>query len=301
MPFLAAMTGLLWGLHNGLWAMLLLVVPAAALLVRLFMIQHDCGHGSFFRLRRTNDLLGRTLGVLTLTPYAAWRRSHAAHHASAGNLDRRGVGDITTLTAREYLSRPAWRRWCYWLYRHPLILFGIGPVWQFLIAHRMPTGSPLHHWQSWLSVLGTDAVLAGIAAPIIWAVGPITFLIGCLPVILLAATIGVWLFYVQHQFEGTYWRTGTDWDFQAAALEGSSYYDLPVLLHWVTGNIGFHHIHHLSSKIPSYRLRDCFNENPEFRNARRLTLVESLKCARLALWDEAQRKLISFRRLHRRQ
>jgi acyl-lipid omega-6 desaturase (Delta-12 desaturase) len=301
LPFVGLMAGLLWGIDNGLWPMLALGIPAAALLVRLFMIQHDCGHGSFFASRRANDLLGHLLGVATLTPYVAWRRSHAIHHASVGNLDRRGIGDVTTLTVREYLSCSGWRRFVYRLYRNPLVLFGIGPAWQFLVVHRVPTGSPLLHWQGWLSVLGTDAALATVAVPLLWIAGPYTVLLVCLPVLLLAAAAGVWLFYVQHQFEEVYWRPDGDWAFQAAALQGSSFYDLPAILRWVTANIGFHHIHHLSSRIPSYRLRACFEENPELRRAPRLTLLSSLKCMRLAVWDDTQRKLLPFRELRRRR
>lgn len=300
LPFLAVMGVMLYALDQGWWMALALAVPAAALLVRLFTIQHDCGHGSFFKSRWANNLVGRALGVLTLTPYAFWRKSHSIHHATSGNLDRRGVGDISTLTVREYLSRPAWRRGLYRLYRHPLVMFGIGPAYQFLICHRIPTGNPIRHRHGWLSVLGTNAAIAAIVVAIALILGPEPLLLGYLPVILIAASVGVWLFYVQHQFEDTYWNAEPDWDFHAAALEGCSFYDLPAVLHWVTGHIGLHHIHHLSSKIPNYRLRDCFEQNPEFRNAKRLTLLGSLRCARLALWDEGERKLVSFRHVHRR-
>lgn len=299
LPFIALMAMMLWGLSNGILAALILVVPSAGLLVRLFMIQHDCGHQSFFRSRWANDLLGRTLGVLTLTPYEFWRRAHAVHHATAGNLSRRGVGDIDTITVREYLSRPTLRRFLYRLYRHPVVLFGIGPAYQFLIRHRIPTGHPVRDWKNWLSILGTNLVLAAIVFTMAMTVGLRPFLLAYLPVILLAAQIGVWLFYLQHQFEDTYWEPGATWDFQTAALEGCSFYDLPGILHWVTGHIGFHHIHHLASKVPNYRLRDCFNENPELWNARRLTLWESLKCPSLALWDEESRKLVSFGHVRR--
>jgi omega-6 fatty acid desaturase (delta-12 desaturase) len=286
-------------LNHGLWMALALVVPAAALLVRLFMIQHDCGHGSFFRSRRANDWLGRGLGVLTLTPYAWWRWSHAMHHATSGNLSRRGVGDIETLTTREYLALPGWRRLAYRLYRHPLVLFGVGPAYLFLIRHRLPIGGhPARRRESWSSVLGTNATLATVFAAMAFTVGPRSFLLAYLPVALLAASAGVWLFYVQHQFEAAYWEAEPRWDVRAAALEGSSFYDLPRALHWVTNNIGFHHIHHLMSRIPSYRLRDCFLQNPELqRGAKRLTLRGSLTCAQLALWDEDKRMLVPFREL----
>jgi acyl-lipid omega-6 desaturase (Delta-12 desaturase) len=297
LPFLALMGALLYGLRHEVWATLVLVPPVAALLVRLFTIQHDCGHGAFFRSRWANDLLGRVIGVLTFTPYVFWRNSHAMHHATSGNLDRRGVGDIDTLTVREYLSLSAGRRLAYRLYRHPLVMFGIGPAYQFLIRHRIPTGNPFQERRIWFSILGTNAAIVVLAALLVLTVGLRPFVLGYGPVILLAASIGVWLFYVQHQFEETYWRPDAQWDFHAAALKGCSFYDLPRVLHWVTGYIGFHHIHHLCSKVPNYRLHECFEHHPEFRDVKRLTLLSSLKCARLALWDEEQGRLVSFRQI----
>lgn len=296
-PFLGLTAAIIGGLDHGVWAASMLAVPAAAFLVRLFMIQHDCGHGSYFRSRWANDLLGSVLGVLTLTPYAFWRHRHAVHHATSGNLDRRGTGDIATLTVREYVSSPPWRRLVYRLYRHPLILFALGPIYLFLLRYRIPTGSPVREWRSWSSVLGTDAALAGVSVLLAWTVGLGPFLSGYLPVIILAAVAGVWLFYVQHQFEHAYWETGSRWSYHAAALEGSSLYDLPRLLHWLTCHIGFHHIHHLSSKIPNYRLRACFEQNPAFHRVERVSLRQSLRCARLALWDEDLKRLVSFRQV----
>jgi acyl-lipid omega-6 desaturase (Delta-12 desaturase) len=295
LPFLALFAAMLCGIHYHVWATLTLAVPAAALLLRLFMFQHDCGHGSFFEARWANDGLGRLLGVLTLTPYAWWQRNHALHHASSGNLDRRGVGDIDTLTVREYFSRPAWHRLRYRLYRHPVVLFGLGPAWLFLLRQRIPSGHPLRQRANWTSVLGTNVAIAALIAAMALTLGLRAFLLAYLPVVLLAGTIGVWLFYIQHQFEETYWQAAAGWSFQAAALEGASFYDLPRILHWVTGYIGFHHIHHLSSRIPNYRLRDCFADNPELRQAKRLSLMASIRCARLALWDETSRRLVSFR------
>jgi omega-6 fatty acid desaturase (delta-12 desaturase) len=299
LPFLLSMAAMLYGLCHEIWGALILVIPSAALLVRLFMIQHDCGHQSFFRSRWANDLVGRTLGILTLTPYTFWHRAHAVHHATSGNLSRRGTGDIDTLTVREYLARPGLQRLLYRLYRHPVVLFGIGPAYQFLIRHRIPTGHPLRNWKNWLSILGTNLALAAIIVAMAMTVGLRSFLLAYLPVILLAGQIGVWLFYLQHQFEDTYWEADPHWDFQAAALKGCSLYDLPGFLHWITGSIGFHHIHHLSSKVPNYRLRDCFKANPELWKVRRLSLRDSLKCPRLALWDEENRKLVSFGQVRR--
>jgi acyl-lipid omega-6 desaturase (Delta-12 desaturase) len=296
-PFLAIVAALLYGLNEGFWPAILLAMPAAGFLVRLFSIQHDCGHGSFFKSRRANDRLGRILGIFTLTPYASWRRAHATHHATTGNLDRRGIGDITTLTVREYVAQSAWRRFTYRVYRSPFVMFGIGPAYQFLIRHRIPAGNPLRNRQEWISVLGTDAAIATKAVSLALVVGLAPALLGYLAVVMIAAAIGVWLFYVQHQFENTYWATDSTWDFDDAALAGSSFYDLPRFLHWITGSIGFHHIHHLSSRIPNYRLRECFEQNLELRSVPRLSLRTSLKCLTLALWDEERGCLRSFGQL----
>ncbi|MCC7047625.1 MAG: fatty acid desaturase [Alphaproteobacteria bacterium] len=299
LPYLATMAAMLVGLAYSFWA-LLAVVPAALCLVRLFMIQHDCGHGSFFRSSWANNLVGNVLGVLTLTPYVDWQRCHAAHHATNGNLDRRGIGDITTLTVREYLGSSRLQRACYRLGRHPLVLFGIGPAYQFLLRHRIPGARQMRRLANWLSAMGTNLAVAAIVAGLAVVLGLKPILFGMLPVMVLAATIGIWLFYVQHQFEETYWETGERWSYDAAALEGSSYYDLPRFLHWLTANIGFHHIHHLSSKVPNYRLSECFHENPPLWAAKRLTIRESFKCLRLALWDEDARRLVPFKALRRR-
>jgi acyl-lipid omega-6 desaturase (Delta-12 desaturase) len=291
LPFCALVAALLYAVDNGAWWAAFLALPGAAFLVRLFMIQHDCGHGSFLRSRRANDMVGRLIGVLTLTPYAFWRKSHAIHHATSGNLDRRGTGDVMTLTVAEYYALGRVGRLGYRVYRHPLVFFGLGPLYMFVLKHRIPLSHPVRNWRTWASILGTNVVLAGLVA----LLGPDTVLLGYLPVLLAAAAVGVWLFYVQHQFEDTYWARSAGWSFQAAAFEGCSYYDLPRVLHWVTANIGFHHLHHLCSTIPNYRLRDCFERHPELHRARRLTLLTSLRAATLALWDERQRKLISFR------
>jgi len=295
LPFLLLMAALIYSARSHPGLIFPLAVPAVFLLIRLFIIQHDCGHGSFFASRRANDFLGRALGVLTLTPYVFWRSSHAVHHASSGNLDRRGPGDINTLTAREYRALSPIRRLFYRIYRHPITLFGVGPLFLFVIRNRIPTCNPLRHRKIWASVLGTDSALVAIVLLMVLTVGGRAVVLAYLPVILVAASAGIWLFYIQHQFEHTYWATGRDWDFHAAALQGSSFYDLPAVLHWLTGSIGFHHIHHVCSKIPNYRLRDCFEQNPEFRRVRRLTLWDSLKCSRLSLWDEERQLLVSFR------
>jgi omega-6 fatty acid desaturase (delta-12 desaturase) len=283
------------------WLSLLIAVPAAGFLVRLFMIQHDCGHGAFFRHRLANDWVGRVIGVLTLTPYDFWRRAHAVHHASSGNLDQRGLGDIHTLTVREYLARSWWGRLCYRLYRHPIVLFGIGPAYLFILQQRLPVGMLRGGWQPWLSTMTTNFAVAGIVATLIWFVGVGPFLLVHLPITLIAGSVGVWLFYVQHQFDPTFWTHDAEWTFHEAALYGSSHYHLPGLLRWFTANIGMHHVHHLCSRIPYYRLPKALRDYPELCNVSRLTLLDSLRCVPLALWDERERKLVPFRALREQQ
>ena len=276
-----------------------MAVPAAGFLVRLFMIQHDCGHGSFFRRRVANDWVGRVLGALTLTPYDHWRRSHAIHHASSGNLEQRGIGDITTLTVREYLALSRWRRLGYQLYRNPIVMFVIGPAYLFIIQHRLPIGMMRSGWQPWISAMATNGAIALLIVVMMWLVGVGPFLLVHLPITMLAASIGVWLFFVQHQFEETYWEGAPAWTHHEAALHGSSHYDLPAVLRWFTANIGVHHVHHLSSRIPYYRLPRVLRDHPELKSVGRLTLMESFACVRLVLWDESNRRLVSFRDLRR--
>jgi omega-6 fatty acid desaturase (delta-12 desaturase) len=277
------------------WLSLVIAVPAAGFIVRLFMIQHDCGHGSFFPHQQVNDWIGRVIGVVTLTPYDFWRRTHAIHHATAGNLDRRGIGDVDTLTVSEYRSRSRLGRLQYRLYRHPLVMFGLGPAYLFFLQQRLPVGMMRAGWLPWLSTMATNAAIAAIVAALIWLIGAKAFLLVHLPIMLLAASIGVWLFYVQHQFEQTSWNDTAGWDFHDAALHGSSHYDLPAVLRWFTANIGVHHVHHLCSRIPYYRLARVLRDHPELRGVGRITLLESLGCVRLVLWDEQQRRLVSFR------
>ncbi len=293
-PFVLVWGAIYASLKAGYPLGLLLAVPAAGLLVRLFMIQHDCGHGSFFRRRATNDWIGRAIGVLTLTPYDYWQRSHALHHAGSGNLERRGIGDINTLTRREFEARSWWGQLLYRTYRHPLVMFGIGPAYLFILRHRLPLGLMCSGWQPWISAMATNAAIAILVATAIWLVGVGPFLLVQLPTTLLAATIGVWLFYVQHQFEDTTWEQDEAWRFHEAALHGSSHYDLPLVLRWFTANIGVHHVHHLASRIPFYRLPEVLHDHRELHDVGRLTLLQSLKSLRLVLWDEETRRLISF-------
>jgi omega-6 fatty acid desaturase (delta-12 desaturase) len=294
--------GLIWylmylSLAYSYWLTLALALPAAGLLVRIFIIQHDCGHGSFFNSRKANNLLGSICGVLTLTPYLYWRRSHAIHHASAGSLEERGIGDIYTMTVKEYLQQSRWGRLKYRLYRHPLILFVLAPTFLFIILHRFPLAESKSWKRERASVQWTNLAIAGAIIGLSFVIGFKSFLLIQLPIVVLAATMGTWMFFIQHQFEDTYYAHGDDWDYTLAALQGSSYYQLPKVLQWFTGNIGFHHIHHLSPRIPNYHLQRCHEENPVFQQVVVLTLWTSLQSIFLSLWDEEQNRLVSFHHL----
>ncbi|HMA43735.1 MAG TPA: fatty acid desaturase [Gemmatimonadales bacterium] len=301
---LASTAGLLAGawalmylsLRVGYWLTLLLAVPAAFLLVRLFIVQHDCGHGSFFRSPRVADIVGSAIGVLTLTPYHYWKKAHAMHHATSGNLEHRGFGDIDTLTVSEYLALSRWGRFKYRLYRHPVVLFGVGAVLHFFVRHRIPTIVPRSWTRARWSIFWTDVALAGFIVGMGLLVGFRQFLMVHVPLMTLSCSMGVWLFYVQHQFEPTYWEHDAQWAYNDAALVGSSYYRLPRVLQWATGNIGLHHVHHLSARIPNYRLQEALDSIPDLQRVTTLTLRESLRCVRLALWDERERKLVRFPR-----
>ncbi len=294
-PFLILWGGTLIGVKLGYWPSLLLALPAAAFLARLFMIQHDCGHGSFFKSRWANDMLGRTLSVLTLTPYDDWRRSHAKHHAGSGHLDRRGVGDIDLLTVAEYQALPFRRRLAYRLSRHALVLLTIGPIYVFILRQRLPSDLFRADRRAWTSTLCTNLAIAVLVIGLGWLLGFDSLFLVHLPITLIAAAIGIWLFYVQHQFEHTYWERDPEWTFHKSAFRGSTYYDLPAPLRWLTANIGVHHVHHLVSRIPSYRLNEVLRHYPELRDIGRLTLTQSFKCFRLALWDEQRQRLVGFR------
>ena len=274
-------------------------LPAAAFLVRLFMIQHDCGHGAFFPNKSANDWVGRVIGVFTLTPYDHWRGQHARHHATSGDLDRRGAGDVETLTVAEYLALPGAKRMAYRFFRHPVVMFGLGPVYVFLLRHRLPIGEMRDGWRPWFSAMATNLAIAAGATLLILLGGLRAFLMIQLPISLIAGAIGVWLFYIQHQFDGVVWTRSARWTLAQAALEGSSHYHLPGIAGWLTANIGVHHVHHLSSRIPFYRLRDVLRDLPEL-DAGRLSLGQCLRGPGLALWDEPGGRLISFGELRRR-
>lgn len=300
-PYVALWYLMYLGLEMGYWITLILAPPAAGFVVRLFIIQHDCGHGSFFNTKTANDSLGRLFSLITLVPYQYWRKGHAIHHANSGNLEHRGIGDIRTITVNEYLQRSKWGQFRYRFYRNPLFLFAFVPTVLFVLLYRFPTSltKPMRRVEA--SVYWTNLGLAILIGSMIWLVGLKSFLIIQSLITVLASTAGTWLFFVQHQYEDAYWATNDNWDFTKAALQGSSYMKLPKILQWFTGNIGFHHIHHLSPKIPNYRLEQCYKENPLFQESVVLTLRTSLKSPFLTLWDEKQKKLISFRQFKRHQ
>jgi len=277
------------------WLTLSLAALTGALLVRVFIFFHDCGHGSFFKSRWANDLTGFITGLLTFTPFYHWRWEHALHHATSGNLDRRGVGDIWTMTVQEYLESTRWKRFAYRLSRNPVILFVIAPLYLFLIQMRVPSRNAGKREIN--SVWWMNLAVAVYVIVLSWIFGIKAFVLIQLTVSLVGGAAGVWMFYVQHQFEDAYWERREDWDYTAAALEGSSFYKLPKILHWFSGNIGYHHIHHLSSRIPNYNLARCHRSHPMFRDVNPITVRSSLKSLALRLWDEKLHKLVGFRRL----
>jgi omega-6 fatty acid desaturase (delta-12 desaturase) len=273
------------------WITAALAIVASGFLARIFIMLHDCGHGSFFKSKRANDCLGFIAGVLSFTPYHYWRYQHAIHHATVGNLDRRGTGDIWTLTVREYREAPLRRRLRYRLYRNPFVLIVLGALFTFLVKHRL--AHPKHGWRWQRSVLWSNLGLLVMMAVGSLLMGFKTYMLLQIPVMSLAAAVGVWLFYVQHQFEGVHWEREGRCDFFTTAMEGSSFYQLPRVLQWFSGNIGFHHIHHLSPRIPNYRLEDCHFENPSLQRVKTLSLWSSLRALRYRLWDEERRQLVS--------
>jgi len=296
LPLVALWVAMWLLVEAGLWWLaLLLALPAAGFLVRLFMIQHDCSHDAFFHRRGVNDWVGRVIGVATFTPYDYWRRTHQIHHATSGNLQLRGIGDVTTMTLEEYRAAGRMKRLGYRLYRHPIVMFGIGPAYLFLLQYRLPIGLMRDGWRPWLSAMATNLAIALAALVLILAVGIGPFLLVQLPIVVLGASLGVWLFYVQHQFETTTWSRPPDWTHAEAALHGSSYYDLPPVLRWMTANIGVHHVHHLCSRIPFYRLPEVLRRHPELKSIGRITLADSLRSVRLVLWDEANGRLVPFK------
>lgn len=293
-PFVLLWALAWWSLSVSYWLTLVISVVNAGFLVRLFAIQHDCGHGAFFNNRNLSDWVGRVLGVLTLTPYDVWRRTHSMHHSTSGNLDKRGMGDVHTLTVTEYKNLSRLRRLEYKAYRHPVTLFGLGPGFLFFLQNRIPYGL-MTSTKYWVSAMGTNLAILVALFLVFWFGGLAPLLLIFLPSTLVAASAGVWLFYVQHQFEDTHWEHADEWQLHDAALNGSSHYDLPSVLQWFSANIGIHHVHHLYSRIPFYRLTEVLRDHKELAHgAKRLTLWQSFACARLHLWDEKRKQLLSF-------
>jgi acyl-lipid omega-6 desaturase (Delta-12 desaturase) len=279
------------------WLTLLLAPLAAGFMTRIFIIFHDCGHGSFFKSSKANHVVGTICGILTHTPYFQWTREHAIHHASSGDLSRRGVGDVTTLTVKEYLALSKWGRLKYRLYRNPLVMLGVGPHFIFLFWQRF-TGKQSGRRER-NNVYVTNLGLLAMYSSLWWAIGLKALLMISAPIVIIAGAAGVWLFYVQHQYEETYWRDRGEWDYATSALLGSSYYKLPRVLQWFSGNIGFHHIHHLSPKIPNYKLQRCHEENPLFQESTVLGIRASLKTASMKLWDEERQRMVGFRLINK--
>jgi omega-6 fatty acid desaturase (delta-12 desaturase) len=282
-------------LSVGYWLTLLLALPAAGFAIRIFIIQHDCGHGSFFKSKRLNSAVGTACSLFTFTPYLYWRKSHAIHHAHHAELEERGIGDIWTMTVDEYRNASTWKRLTYRAFRNPFFLFVIAPAVNFIILQRfvLPGGGKWKRREQ-ASVLWTNLALLALYGGASWLIGWRAVLLIQLPITIISSSIGTWMFYVQHQFERTYWEHTPNWDYTLAAMHGSSYYQLPRILQWFTGNIGFHHIHHLSPRIPNYRLQDCHEQNPSLQKVTRLTLADSLKTVFLALWEEQQQRLVPF-------
>jgi omega-6 fatty acid desaturase (delta-12 desaturase) len=294
-PYAGSWYLMILSLQYPYWITLLLSLPAAGLLVRAFIIFHDCGHGSFFRTRKANEILGRIIGVLVFTPYSPWHQSHRVHHATSGNLDKRGVGDVWTLTLEEYKARSKWDQFLYRMYRNPFVMFVLGPVYMVLFRNRITTKRMSR--QDRLDVYTTNLGLFLTASVLSLLIGVKAYLLIQVPIIMIAHFLGIWLFYVQHQYDEVSWERGQQWDYKTAALSGSSFLKLPSVLQWFTGNIGFHHVHHLSSKIPNYHLARCHYENDLFTTVKPITLLSSFKSLRLRLWDETTRQMISFRKM----
>jgi acyl-lipid omega-6 desaturase (Delta-12 desaturase) len=291
-PYVALWAAMYLALGVSYWLVLILSVPAAGFLLRTFIVFHDCAHGAFLPSKRANTLLGRILGVVLFSPFQSWRQSHAVHHATAGDLDRRGVGDVQTLTVAEYGALPWPRRLAYRAFRNPAVMFGIGPTWALVVQPRFVPVSARPRIRR--SVIGTNLALLLLVGALCLLLGWREYLLVETPSLLLAAGAGVWLFYVQHQFDDTYWKTSGDWSYADAALRGSSYLKLPKVLQFFTGNIGLHHVHHLSARIPNYNLQRAHDRNPIFHGVPTLSLWDGLRAVRLKLWDEDGARLVTF-------
>ncbi|HTX92638.1 MAG TPA: fatty acid desaturase [Anaerolineales bacterium] len=295
-PYFALWALMIYSVHISYWITLALSIPTAGFMVRTFIIFHDCGHGSFFKSQKANHVLGIITGILTFTPYFKWRHDHAIHHATSSDLDGRGVGDVKTMTVKEYLEAPWWKKVAYRTFRSPLVMFTIGSFLVFTVFSRFPVKGDARRERN--SVLWTDLILAIMIGAMVWLLGWRTYLMVQLPVMIIGSSAGVWLFYVQHNFDPTYWERHSKWQFVKAGFEGSSFYKLPAILQWFSGNIGFHHIHHLSPKIPNYKLPKCYKENPVF-HVRPMTIPASLSSLRMRLYDEERRIMVGWNALKR--
>ena len=291
-PYLGLWVLIVYSLSISYWLTALLVVIAAGFLVRLFIIFHDCGHGSFFKSKRANLIVGAFFGILAFTPYHKWHRLHIKHHATVGNLDKRGTGDIWTMTKEEYEKSSKWKRFLYKLYRHPLFMFGFGPLYVFLIQNRLTTSDMSKKEKQ--NVYFTNVALLVLFTGMSFTIGWLSYLILQLAVVYIAAIAGIWLFYLQHQYEDVSWYRSNEWNFREVALEGSSYVKFPKLLQWFSGNIGFHHIHHLNARIPNYNLEKCYTENQVFQEVKPVGFWDSMKSLKLRLWDEKRHKMVSW-------
>ena len=296
-PYVGLWVLIFYSLTVSYWLTAFLVVLAAGFLVRLFIIFHDCGHGSFFKSKKANTIVGAFFGILAFTPYHKWHRMHMQHHATVGNLDKRGVGDVWTMTAEEYLKSNKWKRFKYRVYRHPVTMFGVGALYVFAIQNR--TTKKEFSRKENLNVYFTNTALILIFAIMSWVIGFWAFLIIQFAILYLAAIAGLWLFYLQHQYEDVTWVRNDNWNYREIAIEGSSFVKFPKLLQWFSGNIGFHHIHHINARIPNYKLEKCYHENPIFKVEKPVTFMKSLKTLKLRLWDEKNQKLIGFKDLFR--
>jgi omega-6 fatty acid desaturase (delta-12 desaturase) len=292
-PYLGLTVLMYLTMGDSIWLTLALAVPTAGFLLRTFIIFHDCGHGSFFASRTANRWVGRFTGFLVWTPYENWRFDHAVHHGTAGDLDRRGQGDVPTWTVTEYYERPWQQRLGYRLFRNPIVMFGIGPIWSLMVAPRLWPGDKRSRHRN--SILLTNVAIAAAVTGLCLLVGIPAFLLGNVLPAYLAGMAGVWLFYVQHQFEDVYWETGERWSYADAALEGSSYLKLPKVLQFFTGNIGLHHVHHLNARVPNYNLQAAHDENEVFADVPVLTFRDSLRCTRLKVIDPDAGRLLTWR------
>jgi omega-6 fatty acid desaturase (delta-12 desaturase) len=294
-PFFLFWVAAYMSLSVSYWLTLFFAILASGFVIRIFIVFHDCCHQSFFKSRKANEILGTITGILTMFPYHQWKHSHAIHHSASSNLDKRGIGDMWLLTIDEYMASSRWKRIAYRAYRNPLVMFGIGPIATFVVSYRFNVkgakrSERINTWVTNISILALYSLLC-------WAIGWQNFILIQAPIFWISGALGIWLFYVQHQFEDSYFEHEEDWSYVKAAVEGSSYYKLPKVLQWITGNIGFHHVHHLSPRVPNYNLEQAHNAVPPLQHATTVTLAASLKAINFRLWDEENKKFVSFKHI----